>query len=148
MAKPAKPTEAKPTEGTPPDGGLENLPVLVAVRTALAGQQDGIFRELPSGMYGCTVQDALDYALGSDLRPEEQPWARSIRAITGKGSYSVAVGDNSNVGTGTPLSGYTVVMQHPHPRAEQGASEHLVYRFADIRVSAPQRGGLECIARS
>lgn len=130
-----------------PQEGLEGLPVLVAVRTALAGAHEGIFRHLPEDLRGCTVKQALDYVLGGDLSADEQPWARTVGEVMGKEQYSMGVNEAANVDQATPLSGYLVLQQHPHPRDEPGASEHLRYAFADIRVTAPQRGGIEYIAR-
>lgn len=126
------------------EGGIENLPIVVAVRTALAGQSEGIFRQLPPEMYGATVAQAIDYALRpDDLVADEQPWARSLGEIRGRDKYSVGVNMQANVDTGRRVADLAIVSNLPLPRQDLAASEHLRYRFADIRLSEAQRGGLE-----
>lgn len=135
-----KKSSPKQETATVSDDG--KMPIVVSARTGLAGKNDAILRRIPVNYSGKTVQQALDYIVGSsDLSDSELPLAESIkRELNARGRAVVVNGKTAEMED--RVDKYLVSREHNLP---DGTKKK--YRELEIEISAVQQGGLYNLLR-
>ena len=125
--------------------GLEELPIVVAVRTALAVDDEGIYRQIPQEMRNAPVKDILNYVLREEqLSADERPWAEAVRkemTPQSRRATTININGKPKVNQEDGLAAYLIVSNAPMPG--EGGVEIRKYNLADIRVASVQEGGLQ-----
>jgi hypothetical protein len=115
--------------------GAYDSPIVASARTGLAGKDDAILRRIPVEYADKTVQEALDYIVGTDVTDEELPFAMSIKKELGA-EGSVVVANLQTANLADKLDQYLVAKEHQLP---DGSTR--TYRELEFEVSAVQQGG-------
>lgn len=135
-----------PSEQTPIEGSNGQLPIVINVRTGLAGKSDALMDKVHSDdlnqFSAKTVKDAIDYLVeGADLTDKELSLAESVKKELGANG-SVVVVNGKTAKLNDRLDKYLVTKEHILPDGSKRP-----YRELEIEVSAVQQGGFYSLLR-